>query len=120
MYGKQFDWDGETFERALSRLTADRSLKTFKSLPTVVFWGIWIHRNRNIFEDKVTTPHLVAANSVAIANHFLAIQKPPRIRTLVQEVIDKSYPWGYFDGTTQGDPKMCGAGALLYLEGHYF
>ena len=87
----------------------------------MVSWAIWIHMNRNIFYDKVTTPHLVAANSVAIANHFLATKKPPRIRILVQEVIDKTYPLGYFDGVAKGDPTMCGAGALLYLEeGHYF
>jgi ribonuclease HI len=116
VYGKLFDWDGETIEQALGRWIADKSLKTFDSLPAVVSWGIWIHRNRNIFNDRVSTPQLVAANSVAIANHFLTIQKPPHTRILFQEVIDKSYPWGYFDGAAQGDPTMCGAGALLFLE----
>ena len=63
----------------------------------------------------------MAANSVAIENHFLATQKPPRNRVLVQEVIDKTFPWGYFDGAAQGDPTVCGVGAILFLEeGHYF
>ena len=103
-------------ELALSRWMADRSLKKFDSLPTVVSWGIWIHRNHSIFEDKVATPQLVASNLVAIANHFLTTQKSPRNRIPVQEVIDKTYPWGYFDGAAQGDPTMCGAGGVLFLE----
>ena len=83
--------------------------------------GNWIYRNHSIFEDKVVTPQLVAANSVAIANHFLITPKPPRNRVLVQEIIDKTFPWGYFDGAAQGDPTVCGAGAILFLEeGHYF
>ena len=67
------------------------------------------------------TPQLIAANSVAIANHYVFIQKPPRARILVPKAIDKSYPWGYFDGVVQGDPLVCGAGALLFLdEVHFF
>lgn len=77
VYGKHFGWEGETVELALGRWMADRSLKSFNSLPAVVSWGIWIYRNRSIFENKVVTPQLVAANSVAIANHFLTTQKPP-------------------------------------------
>ena len=63
----------------------------------------------------------MAANSVAIANHFLTTQKPPRNRVPVQEIIDKTFPWGYFDGVAQGDPTVCGAGVVLFLEeGYYF
>ena len=58
---------------------------------------------------------------MAISNHFLASQSPPRVRLPIQEIIDKSFPWGYFDGAAQGDPSMCGAGAVLFLEeGHFF
>ena len=33
--------------------------------------------------------------------------------------LDKSYPWGFFDGAAQND--LCGGGAYLYLsESHYF
>jgi hypothetical protein len=75
IYGKPFNWDGENFEQALGRWTNDRSLTAYKSLLAIVCWGIWIHRNRNIFEDKTMTPQLIAANFVAIANHFVVIKK---------------------------------------------
>ena len=39
----------------------------------------------------------------------------------MSEVIDKSYPWGYFDGSAAGDPKLCGAGGLIFItDQHYF
>ena len=39
----------------------------------------------------------------------------------MHEFIDKSYPWGYFDGSTSGDPKICGVGgALFILDDHFY
>ena len=35
--------------------------------------------------------------------------------------IDKTYPWGYFDGFAARDPKICGAGGMIYIfDEHYF
>ena len=31
------------------------------------------------------------------------------------EEIDKSFPWGYFDGVAQGEPNVCGGGGVLLL-----
>ena len=114
------NWDRENLEQALAQWTNDRSLTAFKSPPAIVCWGIWIHRNHSIFEDKTMTPQLIVANFVAIANHFLVIQKPPRPRFIVHEAIDKSFPWGYFDGAAQGEPNVCGAGAILHLDDDHF
>ena len=95
-------------------------MSTYKSLPALVCWGIWIHRNRSILEEKTTTPQLIAANIVAIPNHFVTIQKPPGAKILEQETIDKSIPWGYFDGAAQGDLNVCGAGVILHLDNEHF
>ena len=38
------------------------------------------------------------------------------IREVVADVIDKTYPWGYFDGSASGDPKICGAGGVLFIS----
>ena len=35
------------------------------------------------------------------------------IKNVVEEVIDKSFSWGYFDGSAAGEPKVCGAGGKL-------
>lgn len=34
--------------------------------------------------------------------------------------MDKSKPWGYFDGSIEGDPPICGCGDILfYIDSHY-
>ena len=44
-----------------------------------------------------------------------------KIRSIFVEVIDKSFAWGFFYGSTIGDPKICGVGGMLYiLDEHYF
>ena len=44
-----------------------------------------------------------------------------KIKSFVVEPIDKSYPWGYFDGSAAGEPKLSGAGGMLYIsDEHYF
>ena len=68
------------------------------------------HRNKGIFKDRITTPQVVASNILAIASFFSLDQKPPRVRDIRQKTMDKSFPWGYYDGAAQGDHIYCGAG----------
>ena len=116
MFGKHFNWIEENFEQALLDWTNDQNMLAYKALPTIVYWGILIHRNKSIFKDKTTTPQLIASNILAIANHFTSVQKPPRTRDPGQELIDKIVPWGYFDRATQGEPTVCGARSVLHLN----
>ena len=121
MYNKPFNWNGENFEQALLAWTTDRNLSSYKSLPVIVCWGLWIHRKKGIFEDRITTPQVVASNILSIANHFTLEPKPPWTKELQQEHIDKTVPLGYFDKVAQGEPTVCGAGAVLYLtKDHFF
>ena len=41
-------------------------------------------------------------------------------RTILIEVIDKSYAWGFFDGSIAGEPIACGAGGMLFLSDVHF
>ena len=42
------------------------------------------------------------------------------IKTIFVEVIDKTFAWGFFDGSVVGDPKICGAGGMLFLSDVHF
>ena len=43
-----------------------------------------------------------------------------KTRLVVEETIDKTFPWGYFYGSALGDPKVCGVGGIIYFsEDHY-
>ena len=39
-----------------------------------------------------------------------------QIRPVFAETIDKSYPWGFFDGSATEDSSACGAGGILYFS----
>ena len=41
-------------------------------------------------------------------------------RNIFVEVIDKTFAWGFFDGSVAGDPKICGAGGMLHLSADHF
>ena len=39
-----------------------------------------------------------------------------KIRSVDVEIIEKSLPWGYFDGSAAGEPKRCGARGMLFIS----
>ena len=42
------------------------------------------------------------------------------IRSISVEAIDKSFAWGYFDGSAAGEPKLCGTGGMMFLSKVHF
>jgi hypothetical protein len=86
-----------------------------------VLWGIWLTRNKLIFEDK-------EAQLGRLAHHIRVSygegrKQPKNIvpRSLQEPIIDHTKPWGFFDGACQGTPGTCGVGAILYLDNaNYF
>ena len=42
------------------------------------------------------------------------------MRTIFVENIDKTYAWGFFDGSAARYPKICGAGGMLYISDNHF
>jgi hypothetical protein len=121
MFNKPFNCHGDSIKQALHEWLSSRNMTSYKALPAMVCWWIWIHRNKGIFKDMITTPQVVASNILAIASHFSSVQKSSWVREIRQETIDKSFSWGYFDGVAQGDPIYCDAGAILYLrEDHFY
>ena len=41
-------------------------------------------------------------------------------RNIFVEDVDKTYAWGFFDGSAIRDPHICGAGGMLYLSVDHF
>jgi hypothetical protein len=42
-----------------------------------------------------------------------------RTQRFIDEQIDKSIAWAYFDGTCQGDPPLCGVGRVIHFNDHH-
>ena len=43
-----------------------------------------------------------------------------KTRLVVEEIIDKTFPWGYFDGATIGEHRSCGVGGVIYIFEDYW
>ena len=117
--GLNHRWDGDTVNSAWDRWWRSFSRSKLKALPLIIIWGIWLARNGAIFENKACLPAITSAQSVglykALPEHIRAAEQ----RRNLNLVLDKSYPWGFFDGAAQDD--LCGGGAYLYLsDSHFF
>ena len=68
------------------------------SLPLLVIWGVWILRNNLLFNDKACTPAITTSLSCGFLNSFPQYIKSTRQREDLNVELDKSLPWGLFDG----------------------
>jgi len=114
-----FRWDGLEVEQAWKNWVSNPANKDVFPLPLIVIWGIWLARNSVIFKDKTIPSESVAVKSISILAAYPQISSIPKTKNLSLMEIDKSRPWGFFDGASQNN--LCGGGAVLFLaEDHFF
>ena len=98
----------------------DRSVNSYKELPCYVIWGLWLTRNKYIFEGSEAHLGRLTHKIKLTFGKEKNAQKQKFQRNIQTPDIDFSRPWGFFDGSCQGHPQACGAGALLYLSKSHF
>jgi len=114
-----YRWEGLDMEQAWKLWVSNPANRDVIPLPLLVIWGIWYARNSFIFKDKEVSPEISAVKSISILAAFPQKSNAPKTKNLSIVEIDKSRPWGFFDGASQNN--LCGGGALLYLsKDHYF
>jgi len=101
-------------ELALRIWISVRDTVNIRALPCIITWGIWMARNKIIFEDKWTEPDIVAAQCMGILQAFPQVNPKQNPRNIGDLVIDKSIPWAFFDGAAQGNPLICGGGGIIF------
>ena len=92
-------WQGDSALIAFQNWWAGK--KYLRAVPCIFAWGIWITRNKIIFQDCRTPMESVVAQIVVIIQHFREPEKIHKHRPVREELIDKTLPWGFFDGTSQ-------------------
>ena len=116
---KWYRWEGVSILQAWENWRRLGSSDILNALPLMVTWGIWLARNKMIFKGKECTPAITAGlvcGQVTTLPTRLMIKKQ---REVLDVAIDRSTPWGYFDGAAQNN--ICGGGVVLYVnENHYF
>ena len=64
-------------------------------------------------------PAITASSACGFLNSFPQHIKATKQRVVLDVELDRTNPWGFFDGATQNN--ICGGGYLLYLlENHFF
>jgi hypothetical protein len=118
--GLKDDWHGISVEEALRNWYDNQVVKSFTTLPLVIAWGIWMAINASMFEYIQVLPIQYAFHGLRILKSLPQENMEKPLRQFVEEVVDKSGAWAYFNGATQGEPQICGVGGFLYLnDSHY-
>ena len=94
----------------------NKKVKSIRSLPIIETWFIWKARNHSCFDDFIPSPARVTASSLGLLSSYPQEKDTLKIRIITEEIIDKSQPWGFFDGSASGDPHLCGAEGILFLK----
>ena len=102
-------WYGGIVSDFLKTWRLNMKVKHIKTLPIIVLWNIWKAINLVCFEDISMTPAQVSIISLGLMRSLPQDSLVVNIKFVGVEDIDKTYPWGYFDGSSAGDPKICGA-----------
>ena len=102
-------WNGQTVTSCFKNWCLNLEVVTIKPLPIIVLCFIWKAINLSCFEDLSLTPAQVSSYCLGMMKNIPQMNFVVSIRTIFVEVIDKTFAWGFFDGSAVGDPKICGA-----------
>lgn len=97
----------------------NRGFKVYRLLPLLIIWGVWLARNEVIFKEAFLVPEKTTLKSLAILSSYLPIERRFKTRSIREVTIDKTKPWGFFDGASQN--YRCGGGGILHFSNsHYY
>jgi ribonuclease HI len=117
--GKKISVGRPHLRTSLEELVGKLSYKRYRILPLLITWGVWLARNEAIFNEVSIAPEKTSLNSLAIFSSFAPSEGRNKNRTIKEVTIEKSTPWGFFDGASQ--QYTCGGGGLLYFsDTHYY
>jgi hypothetical protein len=68
-----------------------------------------------MFEDRLTSPAVCAGQGISFLKAFTQDSEKESQIQVVEEAINKEYPWAYFNGASRGNPPGCGGGGVIHL-----
>lgn len=107
-------WEGQSLSEAWQNWWNKISEQKLRNLPPIICWGIWIARNRNIFQEKETEAVQIMIRCLSIYSIIPDAEDEREPRKVAEEQIKEGVPWAYFDGTSQ--ENKAGAGIVINLN----
>jgi ribonuclease HI len=107
-------WDGTSISACFDHWTTRE--RSYKLLPPLVSWFIWLVRNNKIFENRPPSVCTVAYKTLGMYKNWKAIHPFKLVKQIkFRPHISEDTPTGWFDGATQHSGTLSGAGGLIRI-----
>eukprot|EP00253_Pinus_taeda_P007952 PITA_07952 len=107
-------WEGFNIQEVWQKWWNEHATGNLRNLPLIISWGIWIARNKSLFQDKEIPVAITATQGAAIYSS-LPVPKDSSPQRIVPELqIAEGIPWAFFDGASQNN--IAGAGFIIHLS----
>jgi len=110
-------WEGMSLAEVWQKWWNQISVKKLRNMPPIICWGIWIARNRNIFQEKETEAVSIAVQCLSIYSNIPNSEDEKEPQKVEEEQIKEGVPWAYFDGASQNN--KAGAGIVIHLNNNH-
>lgn len=114
LLNKQLVWEGDNIKDAWQKWWNEHPIGNLRNLPLIISWGIWIARNKRVFQDKETPVAITEAQGAAIFASIPELKEPSSQRTVPDFQIAEGIPWAFFDGASQNN--KAGAGLVIHVS----
>jgi ribonuclease HI len=109
-----FAWQGTSISDCFVNWSS--SERNYKYLPPLVIWHIWLARNKLIFENITPSINSIAFRALGMHQIWQDIHlTKEKTKILFNPFIAENITKGWFDGTTQRNDTLSGAGGLIRL-----
>ena len=105
-----------TLEEKTKAWWSDEKVDQFEAFPILYVYSIWEARNKAIFNNTWVTPDTVIPLIFNKIHEHKKDSTRNKTRIIREPEINKEMPWDFFDGASQGDPPLGGAGAVIFFS----
>eukprot|EP00253_Pinus_taeda_P004658 PITA_04658 len=107
-------WGPDPLEAAWKKWWQSYPEGNLRNLPLIFAWGVWLARNKSLFQDKDTPSSVIATNITAIYSTL----PPPEDKNPKSKqksiILQEGIPCGFFDGASQNN--KAGAGMSIHIN----
>lgn len=92
---------------------SNMSCVAFKTSLLILFLGVSLNQNRDIFQDKPSQVEQSMVDAMPILAHFSQEKGASPPRMVIVENIEYHIPWEFFDGASINSQWIKGGGFIL-------
>ena len=108
-------WEGTTISACYDYWSTREC--NLKHLPSLVYWFIWLDRNKKFFENGTPSTSIVAYKTLGMLKNWKYIHLSKVVNQIKNRTLNtEDTPTGWFSGATQSNGTQSGAGGLISVS----